>query len=137
METTAVLADAAAAESMSDVSEPATVIQVAHANPDVLNIWDRLRAAGFNMLAEFCFKDYCTVENEVSVNELMSDEDITQSVSASASAPGPSEPYDENDIDDSTERQPVTRSESMTLCQSCVNGWRPTVRRTDKTVSLL
>jgi hypothetical protein len=86
--------------------------------PDVGNIWDRLRAA-FKIPTEVAFEDFCAVDNDLSVNQALTDEAIVQSVmedSRPAQNPSVTEGVadtDDNDIDDSSEPRPVSAADAM------------------------
>jgi hypothetical protein len=86
--------------------------------PDVGNIWDRLRAA-FKIPTDVAFEDFCAVDNDLSVNQALTDEAIVQSVmedSRPAQNPSVTEGVadtDDNDIDDSSEPRPVSAADAM------------------------
>ena len=113
----------AADNQMTDVLPTATEAAVESVlqliAPEARNIWDRLRSVGFNIPADVAFDDFYNADNELAVNETLTDKVILGEIARSSSttsdgAPVAADDNDDDDVDDSSEHRIVTTSEAKT-----------------------
>lgn len=89
----------------SDSAGPSAVVSSIAIAPDVGNLWDRLRSAGFDIPT---FEDFRDADNDLASNETMTDEAIIESVTSQHD-----DDDDDDDIGDSMERPPPTTADAM------------------------